>query len=153
MDEIIGKRLNHYQIVSRLGHGGMGEVYVAEDTKLDRKVALKTLPPEMANDPSRLSRFEREAKTIAALNHPNIVTIYSVEEAATIRFITMELVTGKTLALLIPERGFGLKEFFPVAIGIAEALSAAHYKGIAHRDLKPANIMVSDGTRVKVLDF
>jgi serine/threonine protein kinase/cytochrome c-type biogenesis protein CcmH/NrfG len=148
-----GKELNHYKIRSPLGKGGMGEVFLAEDSRLDRKIALKILPPDVASDPSRLSRFESEAKAIAALNHPNIVTIFSVEQAEGIHFLTMELVQGQTLTQAIPEGGFHLPQLLTIAIGIAEALAAAHNKGIIHRDLKPGNIMLNDELRVKVLDF
>ena len=105
---MIGKRLNHYEILELLGKGGMGEVYVAEDTRLKRKVALRILPPEMAGDPERRARFEREAQAVAALNHPNIVTIHSVEEADGVRFLTMQLVEGKPLSELIPKGGMPL---------------------------------------------
>src|SRR4029450_1629998 len=115
---INGATLNHYRIKNQLGKGGMGEVVVAEDSKLDRKIALKVLPPEVASDPSRLNRFETEAKTIAALNHPNIVTIFSVEESQGIHFLTMELVQGQTLAQAIPEYGFSLPKLLSIAIGV-----------------------------------
>src|SRR5262245_18548022 len=118
----------------------MGEVYVAEDTKLKRNVALKILPDELSGDLLYLDRFQREAETIAALNHPNIVTIYSIEEAEGVRFLTMELVKGDTLAQLLPANGFEVADFLQIATPIAEALSAAHEKGIIHRDLKPGNI-------------
>lgn len=131
----------------------MGEVYVAEDSRLKRRVALKVLPEEMAQDSFRLERFQLEAETIAALNHPNIVTIYSVEEAEGIHFLTMELVEGDTLIQLIPPDGMDLESFLRFSIPVAEALSAAHEKGIIHRDLKPGNIMVSHEGRIKVLDF
>ena len=131
----------------------MAEVYVAEDNKLKRRVALKVLPEEMARDPVRLERFQREAETIAALNHPNIVTIYSVEEADGIHFLTMELVEGETLNQLIPTDGMDVKTFVRLSMPVAEALSAAHEKGIIHRDLKPSNIMVNREERIKVLDF
>jgi serine/threonine protein kinase len=131
----------------------MAEVYVAEDNKLKRRVALKILPADMAGDPARLDRFQREAETIAALNHPNIVTIYSVEEAEEIHFLTMELVEGETLSQLIPPDGMEVKSFVQFSIPVAEALSAAHEKGIIHRDLKPTNIMVNRQGRIKVLDF
>jgi serine/threonine protein kinase len=150
---MIGTTLHHYRIVRELGSGGMGEIYVAEDTRLHREVALKLLPREMAADPERLRRFQREAQVIAALNHPNIVTIYAVEEAENVHYITMELVEGKTLTELIPERGFPVQEFLRLAVQIADAVSAAHQRGIVHRDLKPANIMVTAGGQVKVLDF
>ena len=149
----IGQQILHYRILHKLGEGGMGAVYLAEDTKLNRKVALKFLPAEMISDPERLKRFEREAKTVAALNHPNIVTIYSVEEQNGVPFIAMELVDGKSLTELIPEQGQTLDRIFELAIPIADAVSAAHEKGITHRDLKPGNIMVGSDGRVKVLDF
>ena len=150
---MIGRTLSHYTILEKIGEGGMGAVYVAEDSTLGRKVALKVLPQEMAEDPERLKRFEREAKTVAALNHPNIVTIYSVEEADGARFITMELVEGDGLDQKIPRSGFAIDEFFALAVPLADALSAAHLRGIIHRDLKPANVMVTDDGRVKILDF
>jgi eukaryotic-like serine/threonine-protein kinase len=131
----------------------MGDVYLAQDITLDRDVALKVLPPALADNPDRRARFTREAKAVAALNHPNIVTLYSVEEAAGIHFITMELVKGKTLAEMLPTKGFVLGTFFEIAIPVVDAVAAAHRRGIAHRDLKPANIMVSEDGRVKVLDF
>jgi len=150
---MIGKTLNHFKVLDRLGKGGMGEVYVAEDGKLKRKVALKVLPEDVARDPARLDRFQREAESIAALNHPNIVTIYSIEEADGIRFLTMELVEGETLIQLIPSNGMDVESFLRFSAPVAEALSAAHEKGIIHRDLKPGNIMISHEGRIKVLDF
>jgi serine/threonine protein kinase len=150
---MIGTTLQHYRILGRLGVGGMGEVYAAEDTKLQRRVALKVLPPDMAADPERLQRFQREARAVAALNHPNVVTIYSVEEADGVQFLTMELVEGKTLAELIPKDGLPLEELFRVAVPLADAVAAAHQHGIVHRDLKPANVMLASDGRVKVLDF
>lgn len=150
---MIGKTLNHFKIVGRLGKGGMGEVFVAYDSKLKRKVALKVLPEEMATDQERLERFQREAEAIAALNHPNVVTIHSVEEAENIRFLTMELVEGKTLAEMISTTPMDFESYFGIVIPVAEGLSAAHQQGIIHRDLKPANIMVNKEGRVKILDF
>jgi serine/threonine protein kinase/tetratricopeptide (TPR) repeat protein len=150
---VIGTQLAHYRILAKLGEGGMGIVFLAEDERLHRKVALKTLPPALADDPQRLARFEREVKSVAALNHPNIVTIYSVEEAAGKRFFTMEHVEGKTLSQLIPQGGLPLREFLKLAVPLADALAAAHAKGIQHRDLKPGNVMVNSDGRVKVLDF
>ena len=150
---MIGRTLAHYEIVRLLGKGGMGEVYVAEDTKLQRRVALKVLPKEMAADPERRSRFEREARAVAALNHTNIVTIHSVEEADGIHFITMELVEGRTLAAMLPRNGFCLSELLGIAIPLADAVSSAHRMGITHRDLKPDNIMVDGEGRLRVLDF
>ena len=150
---MVGRTLSHYRIVARLGRGGMGEVYLAEDTQLGRKVAIKVLPPELTRDRERLERLEREARAVAALNHPNIVTLHSVEEAEGVRFLTMEYVEGRTLAESLPSGGLPPKSFFEVAVPLAEALAAAHEKGIIHRDLKPGNVMVTPEGRVKVLDF
>ena len=150
---LTGRTLAHYEIVRLLGKGGMGEVYVAEDTKLGRRVALKVLPKEMATDPERRSRFEREARAVAGLNHPNIVTVHSVEEADGVHFITMELVVGRTLAAMLPKNGFCLSELLGIAIPLADAVSSAHRTGITHRDLKPDNIMVDGEGRLRVLDF
>ena len=148
-----GKRLGQYEIVGSLGKGGMGEVYRASDTKLGRDIAIKVLPAEMARDPQRLARFQREARAVAALNHPHIVTIHTVEEADGVHFLTMELVEGHTLDRLIPEGGLPVERIIEIAGALADALSAAHEKGIMHRDLKPANVMVTNDGRVKVLDF
>jgi Tol biopolymer transport system component/serine/threonine protein kinase len=153
MEPWSGKTLAHYEIRSPLGQGGMGEVFVAHDRKLSRDVAFKVLPSELAANPERLARFEREAKAIAALNHPNIVHVYSVEAVDGIHFITMELVKGKTLAEAIPRGGFEVGRFFAIAIELSEAVAAAHRQGVIHRDLKPSNVMLSDEGRVKVLDF
>jgi serine/threonine protein kinase len=151
--ELIGRTLSHYHILSAIGAGGMGEVYRAHDTKLGRDVALKVLPAEMAGDPQRLMRFQREARAVAALNHPHIVTIFSVEEADGVHLLTMELVEGQPLDRLIPEGGFPFERIVDIATALAGALAAAHEKGIVHRDLKPANVMVTSDGRVKVLDF
>ena len=151
---MIGTTLSHFHITAKLGAGGMGEVYRAEDSKLGREVAIKVLPGEVAEDPERLERFQREARTIAALNHPNIVTLYSVEEADGVHFLAMELVEGRSLDELISLGGVSLERFFELAAPIADALATAHGRGIVHRDLKPANVMVTEeGERVKVLDF
>jgi Tol biopolymer transport system component len=150
---MIGTTLHHYRIVRPLGRGGMGEVYAAEDTKLNRTVALKVLSQITAADPERLSRFQREAKAIAALNHPNVVTIYSVEEADGVPFLTMELVEGKPLDALIPRGGMKPAALLELAVPLTDAVSAAHQRGIVHRDLKPSNIMVGTDGRLKVLDF
>jgi len=131
----------------------MGEVYLAEDTSLKRKVALKVLPAEMAADPERLARFKREAESVAALNHPNIVTIHSVEEVDGTHFLTMEWVDGQTLGELMSRGAMPLNKVFDLGVPIADALASAHEEGITHRDLKPANVMVNDKGRVKVLDF
>jgi dienelactone hydrolase len=148
-----GISLGHYEVVAPLGTGGMGEVYRATDTRLGRDVALKVLPSEMATDPERLERFRREAKALAALDHPGIVTVYSVEEADGVHFLTMQLVEGQPLDRLISVGGMSVDRLVGIAQAIADALAAAHEKGIVHRDLKPANVMVSSGGRVKVLDF
>lgn len=150
---MIGRSLGHYEILELLGSGGMGAVYRAKDTRLERAVALKVLPPKMASNPEWRQRFEREARAIAAVDHPNIVTLYSVEEAQGLYFLTMQLVEGRPLSELIPRDGFPLKEFFKLAIPLADAISAAHGEGVIHRDLKPSNIMVSDDQQVRVLDF
>jgi TolB-like protein len=150
---LIGRTLAHYQVTSSLGAGGMGEVYRATDTKLQRDVALKVLSPETASDPERLSRFQREARAVAALNHPHIVTIFSVEESDGIHFLTMELIEGQSLDRLMPPGGLPAAQIIEIAKAVADALSAAHEKGIVHRDLKPANVMVTHEGRVKILDF
>jgi serine/threonine protein kinase/tetratricopeptide (TPR) repeat protein len=148
-----GARLGAYQLVAAIGAGGMGEVYRATDTKLGRDVALKVLPAEMASSPERLKRFRREAKALAALDHPGVVTVYSVEEAGGVHFLTMQLVEGQPLDRLIPEGGLPLEKLVEIASALADALAAAHEKGIVHRDLKPANVMITKDGRVKVLDF
>ena len=150
---VAGQSIAHYRIINAIGAGGMGQVYAAEDTRLARQVALKILPPELADDPERRARFTREAKAVAALNHPNIVTVYAVEDADGLHFITMELVRGRTLADLLPRTGFALGKFLEMAIPFTDALAAAHQHGLTHRDVKPANVMVADDGRVKVLDF
>jgi len=150
---MIGQTLGHYRITAKLGEGGMGEVYLALDTKLDRRVALKVLPESMADDEEHLRRFRGEAKTLASLSHPNIVTIHSVESVEGVPFLTMELLEGKTLSTYIPRGGLSVKEFFKIGIPLADALAAAHESGIIHRDLKPANIIVTNKGLVKVVDF
>jgi Tol biopolymer transport system component len=153
-----GRVLGHYEVMEPLGSGGMGEVYRARDTVLKRDVAIKVLPEDLADDPERLARFEREAMAVAALDHPNIVTVFSVErvdggDGNLVHFITMQLVEGRRLSEVIPRDGLPPAEFLDLAIPLADALSAAHQKGIVHRDLKPANIMVSATGRIRVLDF
>ena len=150
---MLDRRIGNYHLLERLGAGGMGEVYRAADTRLNRHVALKILSPEHAVRPHSVERFRREARSVAALNHPNIVTIYSVEEHEGLHFLSMELVQGRTLSSLIPPEGLPLRRLLEIAVPLAEALEAAHERGIVHRDLKPANVMVSQGDRVKVLDF
>jgi TolB-like protein len=153
MELTAGTKLGPYEIQSPLGAGGMGEVYRATDTKLGRDVALKVLPAEMAQDPDRLARFRREAKALAQLDHPNIVTIHSVEESDGVHFLTMQLVEGQSVDRLIPQGGLPVERIVEIASALADALAAAHEKGIVHRDLKPANVMVANEGRVKVLDF
>src|SRR6185369_15310351 len=148
-----GTKLGVYEIRSKLGQGGMGEVYRAADPKLGRDVAIKVLPEEMAAAPGRLERFQREARALAALDHPGIVSVFSVEDAGGIHFLTMQLVDGETLDTIIASGGLSLSRFFDIAVPLADALSAAHERGIVHRDLKPGNVMVTREGRVKVLDF
>jgi serine/threonine protein kinase len=150
---MIGKTLGHYRIKSQLGKGGMGEVYVADDLNLNRKVALKFLPDVFAGDPERMARFEREARLLASLNHPNIAAIYGLEQAEGKRFIVMELVEGETLAARIGKGALPVEDALAICRQIAEGLEAAHEKGVIHRDLKPANVMIADGDKVKILDF
>jgi len=149
----IGTKLGPYQILGPLGAGGMGEVYRALDTQLDREVAVKVLPHTMASDPERLARFDREAKILAALNHPNIAVIYGLEKFDGGRALVMELVPGDTLGARIKKGAMPQDEALQVAKHIAEALEAAHEKGITHRDLKPGNVMITPAGLVKVLDF
>ena len=150
---MIGKTLAHYEIVEKIGAGGMGEVYRALDSKLGREVAVKVLPPEFAADPERLMRFEREARAVAALSHPNIVVVHSVEEADGLHFLTMEFVRGESLDRVMPASGLPLDRFLALGVSLADAVDAAHRGGITHRDLKPANVMVDHQGRPKVLDF
>ena len=153
MRDLIGRTLGHYRIVEKIGEGGMGEVYRAHDERLDRDVAIKVLPDAVAQDPDRIGRFEREAKLLASLNHPNIATLYGLEEHEGQRFLVMELVEGETLAERLKKGPIPVDDALPVALQIAEGLEAAHEHGIIHRDLKPANVMVSPEGEVKVLDF
>jgi TolB-like protein len=150
----VGETLAHYRILDQLGVGGMGEVYLAEDERLKRRVALKVLPPDLAGNPERLERFQREAETVAALNHPNIVTIYSIENEGGVHFLTMELVEGPTLRRLIDHSGaLPIEDVLDLGVQISEGLAEAHAAGITHRDLKPGNVMVAQNDRVKLLDF
>ena len=148
-----GTTLGPYEVIAKIGEGGMGEVWQARDTKLDRDVALKVLPEAFTSDPDRLARFEREAKVLASLNHPNIGSIYGLEEAEGVRALVLELVEGPTLADRIKQGPIPIDEALPIAKQIAAALEAAHEQGVIHRDLKPANIKVKDDGTVKVLDF
>ncbi|MHC4996221.1 MAG: serine/threonine-protein kinase, partial [Planctomycetota bacterium] len=148
-----GQQLGSYTIVGPLGAGGMGEVYRATDTKLEREVAIKVLPDVMAANPERVARFEREAKTLASLNHPLIGAIYGFDEAGGKRFLVLELVEGPTLADRLKQGPLPVEEALDIARQIAEALEVAHEHGIIHRDLKPSNVKVTPEGAVKVLDF
>src|SRR5437667_7311295 len=148
-----GRTLLHYELLDKLGEGGMGAVWQARDTRLNRIVAIKTLPADKLKDEQRKRRFVQEAQAASALNHPNIVTIYDIASENGADFIVMELVRGKTLDQLISRRGLRLNDLLSYAIQTADALSKAHAAGIVHRDLKPGNIMVTEEGRVNVLDF
>src|SRR5207244_78798 len=148
-----GTRLGRYEIRSKIGEGGMGEVYLAHDKKLDRRVALKILPTDVAANHERMRRFVQEAKAASALNHPNIITIHEIDEADSITFIATEFIDGETLRERIQSAPMKLGEVLDVATQIASALAAAHAAGIVHRDIKPENVMLRRDGIVKVLDF
>ncbi len=150
---MIGQTLSHYKIISKIGEGGMGEVYRATDTKLNRDVALKVLPEAFAADRERMARFSREAQLLASLNHPNIASIYGLEDSDHKHALVLELVEGETLAERVGRGAIPPKESLKIALQMAEALEAAHENGIIHRDLKPANVKITPDGTVKVLDF
>ena len=153
MEDILGKSVGHYRVTRRLGSGGMGVVYEAEDSKLGRSVALKFLPPDLAQDSQSLERFQREARAASALNHPNICTVFAIEQHERQHFIVMELLEGKTLLQMMGRQPFPVDQVLDLAVQIADALESAHAKGIVHRDIKPANIFVNPRGQVKILDF
>jgi len=150
---MVGTTISHYKVLEKIGQGGMGEVYRAEDTNLSREVAIKVLPEQFTKDPQRLARFEREAKLLASLNHPNIAAIHSFEHSDDVHFLVLELVPGETLQERVAKGPVPVEEALEVCRQIAEGVEAAHEKGVIHRDLKPANVKVTPEGKVKILDF
>ena len=151
---MLGKSFDNYEILDRLGKGGMGEVYRARDSRLDREVAVKMLPAEFVSDAERLARFEREAKLLASLKHPNIATIYGLQDTEEGRCLVLELIDGEDIAQRLKRSGpIPVEEALPLAVQIAEGLEAAHESGVVHRDLKPSNVMIEGEGQIKLLDF
>jgi serine/threonine-protein kinase len=150
---ITRKSLSHYKIIEKLGQGGMGEVFLAEDTNINRRVAVKVLPSLFVSDPERLARFDREAKLLASINHPNIAAIYGLEKTDSSPLLVMEFVDGETLAQRIARGPLSIEDAVKLSRQIAEGIEAAHAKGVIHRDLKPSNIKITPEEKVKVLDF
>src|SRR5262245_36880311 len=148
-----GRTISHYEILEKLGAGGMGEIYKARDPRLNRMVAIKALPASSTGDPDRRRRFIQEAQAASGLNHPNIITIHDILSDDGSDYMVMEFVSGKTLGDLIPKGGLGTADTLRYSVQIADALAAAHAAGIIHRDLKPGNVMVTSAGRVKILDF
>jgi len=150
---MVGKKILHYQLIDKIGAGGMGEIYKGQDSRLNRLVAVKILSPGVATDPERKRRFFQEAQAASALNHPNIITLYDIVSEGDVQCLVMEYISGKTLRDLTPAGGLDPAQALQYAAQIASALTAAHAAGIIHRDLKPSNIMVTTSGLVKVLDF
>src|ERR1700742_155550 len=150
---MVGKKILHYQLIDKMGAGGMGEIYKAQDSRLNRLVAVKILSPGLSTDPERQRRFSQEAQAASALNHPNIITLYDIVSEGDMQCIVMEYINGKTLRDLTPVNGLPPMQAVVYGAQIASALSAAHAAGIIHRDLKPSNIMVTSSGLIKVLDF
>src|SRR5271154_299665 len=150
---MVGRTIHQYQLIEKLGSGGMGDIYKAQDTRLNRIVAIKVLPADKSNEPERRRRFVQEAQAASALNHPNIVTIHDIVSDNGVEFMVMEHVAGKTLLELIPKGGLQVSRALQYSVQMADALGAAHAAGIIHRDLKPSNVMVTNNGLVKILDF